>query len=617
MKRLLCLALLLFPLAAGALQSRLSHSLSPYLRMHAEDPVQWRPWGREALEEARRTGKPIYISSGYFACYWCHVMQRESYRNPEVARLLNQWFVPVKVDRELNPALDEHLIDFVERTRGSAGWPLNVFLTPEGYPMAGMTYLPRDQFEQVLRRFHALWEKQGDLLRGLARKGLDELVSARKREGGGASETVDAARLRRRFVDAALRRADGLDGGFGQQSRFPMAVQLRALLALKGGERKKEVEEFLRLTLRRMAQGGLRDQIAGGFFRYTVDPQWTTPHYEKMLYTQALLALLYLQAAEALHRPAFREVAFDTLDFVVREMRSGEGGYVASFSAVDAEGVEGGGYLWSRGELESLFPPETLKQVLRHWRFPRWRSGEPSLPLAGKSLAEMAADLGVSQEEMKKRAALWRQRLLQARARRRPPVDDKRLAGWNGLLLAALSEASAAPGGQRFRGPAKALAGYLMRVHWTGKRLLRVPSRGEEIVPGSLEDYAYVAWGLERWAAVSGDAAAGRLERELLGSAWRLFHDAAGWRGASESLLPGMPAAPAQEDGALPSPAAVVVGLSLREKEPSMLRQEARKALRLARPRVQSTPFWYASWVVLLAAPEEVGSFKTPGRPAG
>jgi len=595
-KRPLLLLLLFLSLSAHSLENRLAGSLSPYLEMHAQDPVHWQPWSREVLEQAKREGKLIFVSSGYFACHWCHVMQRESYRNAEIARLLNEYFIPVKVDRELNPALDEHLIDFVQRTQGHAGWPLNVFLTPEGYPVTGTTYLPPERFQALLRKLHELWQGRREEITGLAERALEALVEARK---GGAAATVvlSGARLRDRFLGAALELADEISGGFGQQNRFPMQPQLHALLLLAGGERGDEAESFLRLTLAQMAQRGLRDHLGGGFFRYTVDPQWTVPHYEKMLYTQALLALLYLEAADVVGEPGFRAIAFDTLDFVVREMKGEEGGYVASFSAVDGEGVEGGYYLWSRDEVASLFSPGELPLVLRHWHFEAWENGEAlALPLAGEPLAALAKEAGVSTGEMAARVEGWRQRLLQARAQRILPVDHKRLAGWNGLLLAALAEAARAPGGDRFRQPASELARYLVRVHWKDGWLLRSPpGKGGEVV-GSLEDYAYVAWGLNRWADAGGDAKVGRLSRKLVGEAWRLFHDEAGWHGASDALLPGMPASEAQEDGALPSPAAVVVALSLGSGE-ERLQEPARRALLAARPRVQAQPFWYASWV--------------------
>ncbi len=587
-----------FPPAGQALENELAGSGSPYLEMHAGDPVHWQRWGPAVLELARKEGKPIFISSGYFACHWCHVMQRESYRNPEIARLLNDRFIPVKVDRELDPALDDHLIDFVQRTQGHAGWPLNVFLTPEGYPLVGFTYLPPDRFAAALEKLSGMWRSQHDKLLQMARRALEALVEARK---GEAVTTVmlDPEQLRKRFIDEALELADPLSGGFGQQSRFPMQPQLHALLTLSGGHRAGEVDSFLRLTLEQMARLGLRDHLDGGFFRYTVDPQWQTPHYEKMLYNQALLAMLYLEAARRFRQPEYREVAFDTLDFVLRRMQGKEGGCVASFSAVDDRGVEGGYYLWRREELESLFAPDELPLVLRHWRFAGWeQGGEEALPLAGEPVASLARDQGVKEAEMARRVEQWRQRLLQVRSRRSLPVDRKQLAGWNGLLLAALAEASRAPGGARYREPGARLARYLSSRHWDGSRLWRTLGSGGQRRPGTLEDHAYVAFGLQRWAEAEDDGQARKLADRLVHEAWRRFHDASGWHLDDRALLPGMPAAEAQEDGALPAPAAVVLALSLASEE---LRPEAEKVLLAARPQVQAQPFWHPSYLLMMA----------------
>ncbi len=593
MKRLFVLLLLLPLLARAEAPSPLAQSSSPYLRMHADDPVHWHSWGREVLELARRTGKPIYISSGYFSCHWCHVMQRESYKNPEIARLLNQWFIPVKVDRELAPALDDHLIDFVQRTRGSAGWPLNVFLTPEGYPIAGMSYLPPDRFRIVLERMQKLWSSRREEVTKLARQALTVLQQTRAGEKNGG-EKIDPAALRKAFVDAALKLADELDGGFGQQAKFPMAPQLDALLQLASGN--KKLAAFLRLTLDQMASRGLRDHLGGGFFRYTIDPQWTRPHYEKMLYSQALLAILYLEGADKLKQPGYRRVAFDTLDFVLRHMKSGTGGYVASFSAVDGNGVEGGYYLWRKEELKRLFTEDELPLVLSHWRFVAWKEGrEKALPLAGEPASVLARRAGLPAGGMAGRLEKFRQRLLRARDQRVLPVDDKQLAGWNGLLLVAFSRAARVPDAQRFALAAKSLAHVLVGRHWDGKNLWRTPAGIEGAVPATLQDYAFVAWGLTEEAALEGKQNS-PLAAILIEAAWRRFHGPQGWRGASQPLLPGMPTVEAQEDGALPSPVAVLLRLSLRQG--GEVAGKARESLGRAVAQVLDDPFWYASTIL-------------------
>ena len=592
--------LFLFWSAAQGFENQLADSPSPYLAMHGHDPVQWRPWSQAVLDEARRSGKPIFLSSGYFSCHWCHVMHRESYTNPEIAALLNRWFIPVKIDRELDPALDEHLIDFVQRTSGRAGWPLNVFLTPEGYPLAGFTYAPPGRFKTILERFHRLWNERRDQVTRLAREALAALEQARREEAVAKEKPLSAAQLGQRFVERAMALADTLDGGFGQQNRFPMQPQLATLLKLQKAYGNDDSRDFLDLTLTQMATLGLRDHLGGGFFRYTVDLQWHRPHYEKMLYTQALLALLYLEAAERLHNPAWRQVAFDTLDFTLREVAGHDGGYVASFSAVDDKDREGGYYLWTGKQLKAVLNPGEYRLALRHWRFPDLEKSEDGvLPLQGESAATLAKAEGVSLETMRARLAAIRAKLLEARSRRGLPVDHKQLAGWNGLLLAALAKAVQMPGGERYAKPAARLANYLVTRHWQKGKLLRaVDAQGRGYGQAALEDYAYLAWGLAAWSEAGRDGAAGRLANKLIDQAWRRFHDQRGWHSSDSAPLPGMPAREAQSDGALPAPAAVLLRLSLaRSGAPA---EKARRSLSKAWPVVQKNPFWHASLTALL-----------------
>ena len=596
MNRLVALALLLWVGAVAGLENRLAGHPSPYLAMHGQDPVHWQPWSNEVLELARKEGKLIFVSSGYYACHWCHVMQRESYADAQIARLLNRHFIPVKVDRELDPALDEHLIDFVQRTSGRAGWPLNVFLTPDGYPVAGLTYAPPDQFKVILERFVALWRERRAEVERLARLALDELQAARRQEAT-ATVVLSDAQLLERFLGAAMTLADELSGGFGQQNRFPMAPQLHTLLWLQRRFPRPEVAEFLTLTLDKMAREGLRDHLGGGFFRYTVDPQWQTPHYEKMLYTQALLALLYLEAAEVLQRPDYRQVAFDTLDFVVADMAGESGGYLASLSAVDDQGREGAHYLWHADELARLLTPEERKLAEARWRLTLEDEGEGRLPRLGTSVAELARAQGLEEKAMAERLDALRAKLLAARRERPLPKDTKVLAGWNGLLLAALARAARTPGGERFADAARALADHLAGRYWQGDRLIRM-RQGALETPGTLEDYAYVAWGFQALAALEDDSRPkGKVER-ILAQAWSRFYDARGWRSSQTPSLPGMPAAVAQEDGALPAPSAVVLRLSL--ERGGALAAKARQALPGVRSRAQTSPFWYASHLPLL-----------------
>jgi uncharacterized protein YyaL (SSP411 family) len=603
-RSLLLLPLLLISLQVGALQNQLADNPSPYLAMHGKDPVHWQVWNAETLELAKKEGKLLFVSSGYFACHWCHVMQRESYRNPAIAELLNTYFIPVKVDRELNPALDEHLIDFVQRTQGRAGWPLNVFLTPEGYPVVGITYLPPERFRVLLGRLQKMWSVEREEVTELARKALDALVAQRQVQV--KDKPLSVEKLQQAYLKSAMAIADDMAGGFGQQNRFPMTPQLSTLLDIQARESNDALAHFLRLTLDQMAAKGLRDHLGGGFFRYTVDPGWQTPHYEKMLYTQALLASLYLRAADVFNQPDYARVAADTLAFTLKEMCAGAAACVASFSAVDAAGVEGGYYLWKEKELKQVLDPELRTLAQKHWLLQDFNNNpEGVLPVQGATAERLAKQLDKPVTLVRKKLAEAKKRLLQARAQRSLPVDDKRLAGWNGLLLNALAMAAAQLKREEFHQAASKLRDYLVRQLWDGKQLFRAVHEGKPIGQASLADYAYVAQGLKTWARVNKHADDEKLANQLLRVAWSRFYTDKGWRSGSQALLPGMPAVQAQEDGALPSAAAWIIQLSL-DSADEQLRSKARAVLQDTQLAVQDNPFWYATHVkTLLALPAQ------------
>ncbi len=581
MRLLLSLLVLVFSLPVGALENVLKGHASPYLAMHGDDPVHWQDWSDEVLAIAQRENKLILISSGYFSCHWCHVMQRESYQDKGVAAQLNAHFIPVKLDRELHPALDAHLIDFTERTSGVAGWPLNVFLTPEGYPLVGLTYAPRDNFVALLGRVQALWEQEPAQARALAEGAMAEIVKARSHLA--KADPRPPAELIPALHQEALTQANELEGGFGDQSRFPMAPQILALINTVGDDAR--LRAFLITTLDQMAQAGLRDQLAGGFFRYTVDPSWQVPHYEKMLYDQALLIQVFLRAGKAFDRPDYLAVATDTLDFVLRDMAHPAGGFIASLSALDAAGDEGGAYLWTPEQLEQVLSGEQLALARAHWRM----TGVPAteggyLPLLGKPAAELAG--GDAPAHVQALLDDARQRLLAARAARGLPRDEKRLAGWNGLMLQALVQAAKQLDNARYREQAQRLARFLVDRMWDGSRLKRSLDGGH----AGLEDYAQVAAGL---LAAGDDTAAA-----VLAQAWRRFYSAAGWRRTDRGLLPGMAVEPAVIDDVLPSPSATVIRVSMMT---GMETERAAQARLAAAGTVAASPFWYAGHTLLLA----------------
>ncbi len=601
------LLLYFFSLPALALQNQLANSPSPYLAMHGDDPVHWQSWNAQTLALAKKEGKLLFISSGYFACHWCHVMQRESYQNAAIARLLNTWFIPVKIDRELNSALDEHLIDFVQRTQGHAGWPLNVFLTPEGYPLAGLTYAPPEQFLTLLGRLQKMWQAESSRVTELARQALDELV--RQRQSRNPDNPLPENELLQKFLGSAMDLADEMSGGFGQQNRFPMAPHLSALLEIQARKPSESLAHFLRLTLDYMSAKGLRDHLAGGFFRYTVDPDWQTPHYEKMLYTQALLADLYLRAAQVFEEPVYAEVARDTLAFAVREMCNGEA-CVASFSAVDDKGVEGAYYLWKEEALQRLLSAELRALAREYWRLEGFETRpEGVLPMGGVSAAALAESRNLPVAETRKQLTQARRLLLAARGKRSLPVDDKRLAGWNGLMLFTLSKAARQLDAPEFLAAAQKLRDYLVQQLWNGKQLHRAVHEGRPVGQASLADYAYVARGLRQWAETSGNQDDRRLADELLAMAWQYFHTDEGWLSSARALLPGMPSVQAQEDSALPAAAAIVLRLSL-TSESKQLRGKAQQLVPETWLAVQGNPFSYASSIeALLFSPARSNQF--------
>jgi len=607
------LALLIGAVAAAEpppLRNALAGHPSPYLAMHGDDPVHWQEWGPEVLERARREGKPVFVSIGYFSCHWCHVMQRESYRDRDIAALLNRHFVPVKVDRELNPALDARLIEFVERTRGYAGWPLNVFLTPEGYPLVGLVYLPPDEFRVLLERLQARWLREPAELRRIARE-AGRALGGGARAAGPELPAGAAGRLQEALAAAAMLLADPLEGGFGGPNKFPQVPQLEALLDVLAQRPDGELADFLRITLDHMADGGLRDHLRGGFFRYVVDPGWTVPHFEKMLYDNALLAALYLRAARDLNQPRYREVAFDTLDFLLAEMRHPAGGFVASLSAVDARGVEGGFYLWADWDLRQLLSEEQRAVAERVWGL----TGPPELPdghhlTRAMTVAQAAAELGIPDRQAARRLAEARRALLQAQGARTLPRDTKVLAAWNGLALRALSLGAAAD--PAYRPAARALRDLLAEVLWDGERLLRAQAGGKALGEGSLEDYAYAAAGLWAWSRLPGNEGDVALVHRLLEEAWSRFHDPLGWRLSQDSPLPFVARDAVLADGPMPAPAAVVIETSLAVAEARgdpALRRRALTALNVAHDRLREDPFAYASQIRVLArATERAGA---------
>jgi hypothetical protein len=589
--------------AAHGINRALADDPSPYLQLHARDPVHWQPWNAATLEAARGSGRPLFISVGYFSCHWCHVMRRESFSDAGVAEVLNTRFIPVKVDRELEPVLDEYLNSFVQATRGYSGWPLNVFLTPGGHPLLGTVYLPIEQFRGLLERVAEAWQQERAALEQAAAEAAEALYANARPSVEGSLDDAGVARTVQSFVRQSDGIADELAGGFGVTSKFPSVPQLRTLLLVQQRHPDAKLAAFLMLTLRQMADKGLRDHLGGGFFRYTTDAEWLTPHFEKMLYDNALMAELYLHAAEVLDTPAFAQVAYATLDFMLAELWR-DGAFDASLSSVDDHDVEGGYYLWDGETLARLLDDDERKVAGFAWQL----TGTPSfergyLPIGGVEKAAIARHLGMQGEQVAALLTSAGNKLRAERRRRALPRDGKQLTGWNGLALSALARAAASADGGRYLAAARELGGVMGSEMWTGSELLRARGTAGRVGRGSLQDYAYAAAGLLALARTSRSAETYALVHGILADAWRRFHGQGGWRRTSASLIPMLPPSPALSDGATPSPSAALIAASLETAVlagDDAMRAQAEEAMRQAGGVLVEQPFFYAGHVAVL-----------------
>jgi uncharacterized protein YyaL (SSP411 family) len=492
-------------------QNRLAGESSPYLLLHAGNPVDWYPWGEEAFEKARREDKPIFLSVGYSTCYWCHVMERESFSDPELARQLNEGFVAVKLDREERPELDELYMTATQLLTRSGGWPNSVFLTHDLKPFYAGTYYPPDDrygrpgFPRVLAGVSEAWRtrrdsvlEQAEAVASAMREQMTPAAAPRLPAAGAADATQ--AQLSRRF--------DRQRGGFGGAPKFPSPANLFFLL--DRASRDTDAREMLVVTLDGMARGGIHDQIGGGFHRYSTDAEWLVPHFEKMLYDNASLARLYAAAAPLAPELGFARVARATLDFVLAELTGPEGGFL---SAIDAEtdGHEGVYYTWTREELESVLDAEAFRLLAPVYGFdgaPSFEGDRYVLHLP-EGLEARARALDLAVEELVARLEPGRRALLQARARRpRPLVDDKMLADWSGLMIGAMAEAGRGLDEPRYLDAARRAAEFVLsRLRpQTPGGLLHVFRLGEAKVPALLDDYAFLVEGLLALERASGEA---------------------------------------------------------------------------------------------------------------
>jgi uncharacterized protein YyaL (SSP411 family) len=595
--------LLPLPVMAG---NQLGGHDSPYLAMHGNDPVDWQSWSAEVLARAKKENKLVFVSIGYFSCHWCHVMQRESYSNKKIAKILNENFISVKVDRELNPALDAYLIDFVTRTRGSAGWPLNVFLTPEGHPLVGMTYLPADRFMALLQDLQSKWQLSPAYYKQAASRAARDMAGKAAKPEQALSKQ-NAERYEFILISQALQLADEMSGGFGQQTKFPMVPQLNGLLNAYKRNSNPRVKKILVTTLDSMSTQGLRDHLGGGFYRYTVDPGWQNPHFEKMLYDNALLAHLYLRASKILNRPDYEAVARETLDFMISEMLGPKGAMVASFSAVDDANVEGGYYLWENETLTKILNANELKLLKQLWGIEGHSNFEAGhLPRLQATLSESAKELKLDDREVQSLYDSARKKLLKARSLRKLPVDGKYLAAWNGLALRALVEGAKLEGGEKYKLAAKKIRDYFVNILWDGERLWRARGNSGELGQAGLEDYAFGAQGLLAWAQLVEDVPDGadfQLAKRWINDAWARFYDKTGWRLSDQTLLPTGYGVPFLDESPLPSPSAVLLHISdtlAKQTGDKVLKEKVNSGMNAGHSQLTQVAFDYPTQVSTL-----------------
>ncbi len=485
---------------AGRTPNRLGGETSPYLLQHQYNPVDWYPWGPEAFERARREDKPLLLSVGYSACHWCHVMERESFEDPAIAGLMNQRFVNIKVDREERPDVDSIYMQAVQAMTGHGGWPMTVFMTPEGVPFYGGTYFPPGD-RHGMPGFPRVLDAVADYYRD--RRGDADQVGRELVERIRQSEHVRAGGdlLTGELLDGAYRglrsEFDARHGGLGRAPKFPQPMAFDFLLRYWRRRGAPEALHMVRETLTRMARGGIYDQLGGGFHRYSVDQVWLVPHFEKMLYDQAQLALLYLQAWQASGDPEYRRVTEETLDYVVREMTHPEGGFYSTQDA-DSEGEEGKFFLWDRAEIESLLDPESARVVLHYWGVADGPNFEGrSILHVPRDAGEVASALGIDADRLVHLLREARATLFAHRERRvKPGRDEKVLAGWNGMMLRAFAEAAAALGRPDYVRVAERNAAFLLGALVENGRLRRTWKDGRAKLLGYLEDHAMVVDGL-------------------------------------------------------------------------------------------------------------------------
>ena len=507
-----------------AQSNRLISEKSPYLLQHAHNPVDWYPWGKEAFEKAREEDKPIFLSIGYSTCHWCHVMERESFSNPEIAQLMNENFVSIKVDREERPDVDQVYMRFVQATTGSGGWPLSVWLTSDLKPFVGGTYFPpkpvfgRPDFPSILKTIAEMWKLDRERILKVSNEILTHLNPPSADTSN--PENLNVERLKNAYL-AYKEIYDERYGGFGSAPKFPRPVSLNFLLRYsiginKGEDDKQSARDMVLFTLRKIAQGGINDHLGGGFHRYSVDDNWRVPHFEKMLYNQAQLADVYLNAYQQTGDSWYGDIARDILRYTQEQLTDPTGGF---YSAEDADSLpspeaeekeEGAFYIWTNAEIIEILGEENAGILAYHYGIvdsgnaphesdPRGEFKGKNILYEMHSLGDTASQFNLSKEKLEGLINQCKKRLLQARStREKPQLDDKIITAWNGLMISSFARASVILQNPVYLEKATAAADFIRNNLYqvSNDRLLRSYRNGSSQVEGFLQDYAYLIQGL-------------------------------------------------------------------------------------------------------------------------
>lgn len=487
-------------------QNRLIKEKSPYLQQHSYNPVDWYPWGEDAFNKAKSENKPIFLSIGYSTCHWCHVMAHESFEDPEIGKLINEVFIPIKVDREERPEIDNTYMNVCQMMTGSGGWPLTIILTPNKKPFFAGTYFPKETqygrigLKEIIKRIQILWNENPQE----AINSADKVVTMLKQ----ISENVPGDLLSEKILEEAYESLEeSFDyeyGGFGMIQKFPSPTNIFFLLRHWKRTSNPNSLNMAMLTLDNMSHGGIRDHIGFGFHRYTIDPQWLVPHFEKMLYDQALISMAYLEAFQITGSDRYQKIVEEIFEYVIRDMQSYDGGFYSAEDA-DSEGIEGKFYLWRRSDIERLLGDDAplffeLFDISPEGNFEEESTGKrngKNIIHLKKSLVDFAKEKGLGLDDLVETVERSREILFNYRKNRiHPQKDDKILTDWNGLMIAALSKGFQVLGNKKYLKSAKKAADFILNNLYENKKLMHRYKDGESAIYGNLDDYGFLIWGL-------------------------------------------------------------------------------------------------------------------------